>query len=265
MLPEADSAGQPFAGRSFSPNPFASDSGEADQGLADARMAFHELLSVPADQRNSSDLTDAWIGCVDAFRAARLLSPLIAQAGDFGVTDSGAVVEKTQELSVPHLAGPDGRAVAPLFADVAALVAWNSAARPIPVEGSRAALAAASDGLSLMILDPGSSESLGFRRGVIEALATGLPYVPPWRDSDVLSSIEGALAQFSSVINKHRVIDGDPARALAGPEVIVVLGVEPGLNQEDLRAVLAMVSANLAGDPIVAKACDGVGIRVLPV
>jgi hypothetical protein len=186
MLPAADSAGQPFEGRSFSSNPFAGDSGEADPTLRAALAALGELLDRDPEQRTQLELATTWGACVTALGAARVLSPLIAEAGDYGVTETGALVEKTQELSVPHLEGPDGRAVAPVFSDVAAMARWNSQARPIPVEGSRAALAAASEGLAL-VLDPGSPGTRVFRRSALEAAATGNTYVAPWMDEHVRS------------------------------------------------------------------------------
>ncbi len=262
MLPAADSAGQPFEGRSFSANPFAGDSGEADPTLRAARAAFDELLGRQFEDRTQLDLASAWGQCVVALGGARVLSPLIAEAGDYGLTETGAVVEKTQELSVPHLEGPDGRAVAPVFSDIAAMSRWNSLARPIPVEGARAALAAASDGLPL-VLDPGSPGSRVFRRSALEAVATGNPYVAPWVDEHVRASFATVLDEYRDVM-VHRVVCGDPAQTLAGPEVVVVVGLVSGLGPEAVAALLTEISTRWASDPVVAKRCDGVGVKVLP-
>lgn len=262
MLPAADSAGQPFEGRSFSVNPFAGDSGEVDPTLRAALTSFHELLGRQPEDRTQLDLASSWGQCVVALGAARVLSPLIAEAGDYGVTESGAVVEKTQELSVPHLEGPDGRAVAPVFSDVSALSRWNSQARPIPVEGARAALAAASDGLAL-VLDPGSPGSRVFRRSALEAAATGNPYLAPWVDEEVRASFAAVLDEYQEVV-VHRVICGDPAQTLAGPEVVVVIGLVPGLGQAAVAAMVTEMSTRWASNPLIAQRCDGVGVKVLP-
>src|SRR5690606_14137168 len=93
---------------------------------------------------------------VDAFRNARLLIPLVAEAGDEGVNDRGVRVDKTQELSIVTVGGPDGRAVLPVFSSVATMAAWNDAARPVPADGRRVALAAASEGTDLVVIDPTS-------------------------------------------------------------------------------------------------------------
>ena len=262
MSPAADSAGQPFEGRSFSANPFAGDSGDADPTLRAALASFDELLGRQPEHRTQLDLATAWGQCVVALGAARVLSPLIAEAGDYGITETGAVVEKTQELSVPHLEGPDGRAVAPVFSDVAAMSRWNSQARPIPVEGARAALAAASDGL-VLVLDPGSPGSRVFRRNALEAAATGNPYLAPWVDEDVRASFAAVLDEYKEVL-VHRVVCGDPTQTRAAPEVVVVVGLVPGLGQDAVATLLAEISTRWASDPVVAQRCDGVGVKVLP-
>lgn len=261
-MPAADSAGQPFEGRSFSPNPFAHDSGEADPTLAASLAALQELLDRDPEQRTQADLAGAWGQCVESLGKARVLSPLIAEAGDYGVSDTGAVVEKTQELSVPHLEGPDGRAVAPVFSDVEAMTRWNPQARPIPVDGARAALAAASDGLAL-VLDPGSPGTRVFRRSALAAAATGNAYVAPFVDEDVRSSFAEVLAEYPQVV-VHRVLCGDPTQTLAGPEVVVVLGLVPGLGQEAVASLVEEISTRWASDPVIVERCDGVGLKVLP-
>lgn len=262
MLPAADSAGQPFEGRSFTPNPFAADTGEADVGLKSALTEFHARLADAATA--PAPLASAWVAVIDAMRTSRLLSPLIAQAGDFGVTGDGLTVEKTQELSVPHLQGPDGRAVAPVFTDVSALAEWNRDARPIPVDGPKAALAAASDGLELMVLNPGSVESVVFRRSAIRAIATGEDYCPPWADGAVGGVIAQGVSAGGQRIVGHHIAPGDPAQALAGPEVLVVLGVSPGLGEVELRDITGTVSAVWADSVVLGESCDGLGVKVVP-
>jgi hypothetical protein len=264
MSPAVDSAGQPFAGRSFTPNPFSADSGEADGVLAKALATFHSLESNPVGGASMSLRARAWVAVVDALRHARLLSPLIAQAGDYGLTADGKTVEKTQELSVPHLQGPDGRAVSPVFSDVAAMTAWNSQARPIPVAGQRAALAAASDGLDLMVVDPGAAHSVVLRRSAIRAIATGEDYEPPWVSAILADAVAAGLAAGGAHVVRHRILPGDPEQVLAGPEVLVALGVTPGLDDVSLRSVIEEVTHAWASDPRISHECDGLGVKVLP-
>ena len=263
-MPDSDSAGRPFAGRSFQPHPFAGDTGEVDPGLARALAAFHAVASDLPEQRPYEQVGLAWEAVVEALRHARVLSPLIAEAGDFGLTDEWNVVEKTQELSVIHLEGPDGRPVAPIFGDVAAMTAWRRDARPIPVESSRAAIAAAADGLAVMVLNPGSDTQVCLRRGALESLARGDTYLAPWRDPLVLGALEEGLRSQADRIPQHRVIPGDPRAQLSGPEVVVVVGVVPGLDASHLDETLAAVSLAWSENDVVSSRVDGLGIKVIP-
>jgi hypothetical protein len=264
MLPAADSAGQPFAGRSFSANPFQGDSGERDPELALALEAFGEVLSTPAATRSTQELAASWRALVEVLRSVRLLTPLIAEAGDFGFTETGAVVEKTQELAVVHVEGPDGRPVLPVFSDVRTLSAWNSSARPVPVDGQRAALAAAAEGLDLMVLDASASHSIIVRRSALKAIATGEKYSPPWVDNTVAEHIASGLESAVPFIKKHRILAGDPSQTLAGPEVVVAVGVPVGFDPEELRGALSLVSDRWSQNDVLVSSCDGIGIRVLP-
>lgn len=264
MSQAADSAGQPFAGRSFQDHPFAGDTGERDPALAGALASFQALASALPKERPYESLARSWEELIEALRHARVLSPLIAEAGDFGLTDSGQVVEKTQELSIIHVEGPDGRAVAPVFSDVSSMIAWRADARPIPVDMPRAAIAAASDGLSVMVLDPGSNHHCALRRGAIESLASGSAYVSPWRDPEVLVALERGLEPHATVVSRHRVVPGDLLQHLAGPEIVVALGIEPGLDEQVLRGMLAQISLSWSEDAVLSKKVDGIGIKVLP-
>jgi hypothetical protein len=264
MSPAADSAGQPFEGRSFSPNPFSGDSGEADATLVRAQDAFHALLHTDDTLSALPGLAVAWTEVVRAVRDARLLSPLIAEAGQWGVTEDGKQVDKSQELSVPHLQGPDGRAVAPVFSDVASMATWNKDARPIPVEGHRAALAAASDGLELMVLDPASPRSVVFRRSALRSIATGEDYLPPWLDPLVAEEVQRGVDAGGAQIVWHRIVPGDPAQVLAGPEVQVVLGVGLGLSANQLSELTTAVGNAWAASTVLTERCDGISARVIP-
>lgn len=264
MFLAADSAGQPFEGRSFTPHPFQGDDGGEDPALASARQAFQDIVSLPAQDRTAVQLGTAWVGVIEALRSTRVLSPLIAEAGGYEATDAGAVVEKTQELSVVHVAGPDGRPVAPVFSSVERMSQWNAEARPVPVETVRAALATAADGLDLMVLDPGSPQQCALRRSAVKALATGAAYQPPWLDSEVQAAAAKGLAKAGRLVSKHRVVAGDPSQTLSGPEIVVVVGVVPGEDPEELRRCLEAVTLAWTLDSLLADRVDGMGIRVIP-
>jgi hypothetical protein len=186
----------------------------------------------------------------------------MTEAGEFGLTDEGRVVEKSQELSIVHVEGPDGRAVAPLFSSVQALSAWNAEARPVPVDSARAALATAAEGLALMVLDPGSTHSLTLRRGALRAIATGDPYVSPLLDKEVRVALESGFRSHRQVVVSFEVHSGDPSHTLSGPEVVVAVSLAPGLTAEELSSLLDNVSASWSENALLQARVDGLGIKV---
>ncbi len=259
MSPAADSAGQPFDGRSFEPNPFQGDTGDADLSLAAA------LESFPAARSGSSpeDIDGAFDQVIRSLHSARLLVPLIAEAGDYGVTDEGQVVEKSQDLCIVHVEGPDGRGVAPFFSSVPAMSVWNPTARPVPVEASRAALATASEGLALMVLDPGSDHSVVLRRSALQSLATGKPYVSPLRDEVVHEALQAGWEPHRGAVVSFTVHSGDMSRTLSGPEVVVSLALVPGLSADELTTMLGEISTSWSANTLLQARVDGLGIKVV--
>jgi hypothetical protein len=260
MSPATDSAGQPFEGRAFTPNPHAGDAGECDPELA---LALDHFFSPDTSSFGELVAERPIVELLDALRGARVLAPLMAEAGGFEITNKGALHEKSQELSVLHLEGPDGRPVSPIFSSVSSMIQWNPAARPIPVSAPQAALAAASDGLALLVLNPGTARSLTFRRGAIKALATGDAWVPAWDDPEVVGALRDAVVKESDWVTTMAVGTGDPGLALAGPEVLVTLSVQRGLEATELHRRLAGLTMEWGECPVLAERVDGIGVKVL--
>lgn len=244
----ADSAGVPFEGRAFQVNPSADDDGSADPTLLEALRRF---------RARELGVTEV----VAALGGARLLVPLLTERGDEGVGAHGQLVDKTQELALVTVAGPDGRAVLPAFSSVDAMRTWNPVARPIPVAASRAALAAASDGLGAIVLDPGSPTEFVVRRTAFESLATASRFVPCFADERVLQAFLDATAG-EPVVRAVQLAPGDPDARLAGPELLLQLALEPGLDRETLDAVLARLGAAWAADPTIAARVDSIAVRL---
>lgn len=244
----ADSAGVPFEGREFHANPAAGDDGTADPRLLEALRRFraHDL-----------GMTEV----VDALGPARVLVPLVTERGDEGVGAHGQLVDKTQELALVTVAGPDGRAVLPAFSSVDAMRVWNPQARPIPVSAPRAALAAASDGVGAIVLDPGSPTEFALRRTGFEALATASRFVPCYLDERVLEAFLAASAGEPSV-RAVQLAPGDPEARLAGPELVVQLALVPGLAREELDALLARLGDAWAASPVIAERVDSIAVRL---
>jgi hypothetical protein len=245
----ADSAGNPWAGREFDDNTFGDDDGSAPPALLGALAAFRAGEVGPET-------------VVDAVRTSRLLIPLVAQLGDSGVNDHGHLVDKTQELAIVTVAGPDGRTVLPVFSSVTAMQTWNPLARPVPAVGARVALAAASEETELVVLDPTSETEFVIRRPALWAIAQGQPWLPSYRDPDVFTAF---VASIGSELGVHDVslLPGDPAARLRGEELVVRLELGAGLTQEELDAVLRRLAQRWASDDVIALRVDSLRVQLV--
>lgn len=247
----SDSAGVPWAGRSFAQNPHAADRGDAPAALAEALRRFR------AGEVGQSAV-------IAEFGAARLLIPLLAELGDGGTElgEHGLAIDKSQELSIVTVEGPDGRRVLPVFASVGAMSRWNPSARPVPADGVRVALAAADDGTDLVVLDPGSETEFVLRRPAVWAVAQLHEWQPPFESAAVQAafarSIERELAVLGVTLHA-----GDPRARLAGPELVVRLELVAGLTRDELDAMTARLAHRWAADDVIATAVDSLSVKLV--
>ncbi|GAA2083693.1 hypothetical protein GCM10009840_20430 [Pseudolysinimonas kribbensis] len=243
-----DSAGIPFTGRRFHDNAGAGDDGTAPPRVLEAIRRFR-MREVGAPE------------VVAAVHSARLLVPLVAVRGDEGVGARGRLVDKTQELSIVTVEGPDGRSVLPGFTSVAAMQAWDASARPIPIDAPRVALAAASEGTPLIVIDPGSATEFAVRRPALRPLATGEPWTPSFEDPDVLAAFQASAAGRDELLGVA-VGAGDPDARLLGPELLVLLTLRPGLGEEELAVLVGELQRRWSAHPVIAERVDSIGVRV---
>lgn len=243
-----DSAGVPWEGRAFESNPHSGDDGSADPALLAALLRFRTGEG-------------SQVEVVDAFRAARVLIPLIAEKGEEGVAPSGLAVDKTQELSIVTVAAPDGRKVQPVFSSVTAMQKWDPTARPIPVEAIRAALAASSEDTDLIVLDPTSDTEFVIRRPAVWAIAQEQAWEPSFHSREVFAALQESIAHELAVID-IAVASGDPDARLHGPELIVILELIDGLEREVLDAVLARLAQRWASDDRIAVLADSLTVKL---
>jgi hypothetical protein len=244
----ADSAGQPWEGRHFEPNPSAADDGSAPPEYVAAMSDFRAGASTIAD-------------VVEAVRGCRFLIPLVAVAGETGTTDAGVVVDKTQELSIITVVGPDGRPVLPVFSSVDTMRHWRPDARPVPADAVRVALAAAAEHTDRVVIDARSPETLlVLPRPAVWAIAQGVPWVPAVDDPAVLEAIARPAAPHPEIW-AVTLLAGDPQGRGEAPEVIVRLGIDDETSPERLRAIIAALSEAWAGDPTVAERIDALTVQ----
>lgn len=253
----ADSAGQPWQGRQFEPNSHADDDGSADPLVMSALELFRSFEPM-APQRAA-----AQAAVVGAIARSRLLVPLIAEPGDLGVSPSGLVVDKTQELALVTVAGPQGQKVMPAFTSVAAMTKWRVDARPVPVDARRAALAAVAEDIAWIVIDPQSDSEFVVRRPAVRAIAQGVEWRPNHADPDLHAVFEKGVAS-DPYVRAIRMVPGDPdARGLSEDLVVQVILV-PNLPQEDVMGALQALSTAWAGETIFSERVDSMKIQVIP-
>ncbi|MDN5777431.1 MAG: SseB family protein, partial [Humibacillus sp.] len=179
--PPADSAGQPWAGKSIPSHGFSGDTGEADAVLLAALRAAAERPSPEAEQ-----------AAMEHVARVRWLVPVVAVAAE--VDDSGEhVVETRTDMAAVTLTAPDGSRALPVFTSLQALAAWDAAARPVPVRAAVAARSAISEECSVLLVDVGSDHATVLRPSMLWALAQERAWVPSHHDVHVASAVAAAL------------------------------------------------------------------------
>jgi hypothetical protein len=112
-----------------------------------------------------------------ALAHTRLIVPVTALPAETVVGADGLVHDKTVEMALPVMIGTDGRRALPAFTSVAALAAWDPAARPVPVPTQRAALGAVQEDCAFLVVDPAGPVTWVADRAQVESLAREDP--PP--------------------------------------------------------------------------------------
>lgn len=145
------------------PDPgFAGDTGEADPVVLSALAAFESGRAGAA--------------AVDGVLAgSRVLVPVLAVVTESDAGADGLRRDKTADVAMVTVTGRDGRRGLPVFTSVAALQAWNAAARPVPVEAARAARAALDDGAAALLVDPSPRPRFVVTGERLALLAAGWP------------------------------------------------------------------------------------------
>ena len=140
-----------------------------DDGSADARLA-QTLIRHSSGRAPLAEV-------VDALAFARVLVPVVASGELRHVGKHGLDQDAVASTGVVAVRMADGRSALPIFTDVDAMRAWNAAARPVPAEGPRAALAAVAEEWSALVLNPGM-EAVVIPRPAVWALAQGHEWKP---------------------------------------------------------------------------------------
>jgi len=244
-----DSAGVPWEGRHIENPAVPDDDGSAPPRLLEAIKRFR-----------AREVGEAEV--VDALRESRLLVPLVAELGDTGIGAHGHAVDKSQELSIVRVAGPDGRTVQPAFTSVASLGSWNRDARPVPAAAPRVALAAVEEHTDIVVIDPTSATEFAVRRPALWAIARSEPWTPSYLDPAVLTAFLDA-ASPESVVRELYLAPGDPDARLAGPELVVRLSLEEGLDRLAVDDLMGRLRDRWSADEIIATRVDSLKVQLV--
>ena len=244
MSPAADSAGVPWAGRTLTSQPFAGDDGTTDAAL----LAALTTWSGGGD----------FAAVVRAWAPTRVMVPIVAVLGEGDDVRAAAEAgqgDKSADMALVTITGPDGRRILPAFSSTAALATWNASARPVPVEAARAAQAAVLEGCEVVVIDPAGPIPCLLPRPAVWAVAKGRDWLPPALDDEVLAAV-ATIASAIPELAAHRC----EADGVAG--LNVVLGLPPGLDQEQVAQIAGRMSQLLAADELVAERADALRLTV---
>ena len=240
--PLTDTAGVSWQGRDYTVSPFPADDGSVPPALA-AALAAHRAGQDPHRR-----------ALVAALAQSRVLVPIMAVATETGTTAHGLTGDNGADMAMVSITAPDGTTVLPLFSSVAALAAWRSDARPVPVVAPQAAQAAVQEGCTALLLDPSAEAPTGpedapilLPRSVLWALAQGREWIPPHEDAELASALQRLGTEASP-----QVIDLLP-QAGERAEVDLHLRLRPGLTAPQVREVVDAVTTALGAEQLVAE------------
>lgn len=139
-----------------------------------------------ADPRVTETLGGYWRGEISehrmlgVLREARVLVPIVA------VADGES--EKQTDMAMPKLVGKDGRAAMMAYTSVDAMRLWDAAARPVPMQLSRACQAALAENCALVI-DVGGPVQVDLAGPRLAAIASGEPVPLPHEDPEIIQTV----------------------------------------------------------------------------
>lgn len=219
--------------KTFAPNPFSNDDGTQPAEFAAAK-AIEPPERTPA--------------VVRALVAGRVLVPVLPHAAPADPLNPHADDEDCEAPPSILMELPDGRHAMPAFTSMDAMRAWDPTARPVPMYGSRAAQAAVEQGDGLMLLDP-TDEVVLIPRPAVWALATGMEWVPAWKDPELGRVAAEALAGITGT----RGIALVPGRTA---EVAAVVLVDETLDRPQVERIMGEVSRALSTNPTLRERVD---------
>ncbi len=226
-----------FEGRTLSAPAFPTDPGTTPPELAVALSAG-----------DSHGIVEALLGC-------RVFAAVVAVLDGSGGGDQPTATagDKEADMAVVTVRAPSGRLALPVFSSVAALAAWSTDARPVPVKGVLAARAAFDEGAEALLIDPA-----GPCRAVIEgpdllALAESRPADRPASDRELRRALDRAAA--AAGLEPHHVEVAEAPRSPSpegtGVDLVVRLRIEDSFDDAAAGEAGRTFSKVLCADPVM--------------
>lgn len=233
------------------PSLSAGGADSADRGDADPRLAAG-LRSLAAGEAGArAEVLAALVG-------ARVFAAITATAtAEHTESGTGLRAESSAEMAVVLLEAPDGSRALPVFSDLGALGRWRQDARPVPLTGAQACVAALDERAGAVVLDQAVT--------VTELATLAAGWVPVTGSALAARHQETALrpaerpAPEDLVLALRTALAGErlvSARWLTGPEG-AVLGVAatPELTPTELAGLAQRLVSRL-GDRLPAAGLD---------
>jgi SseB protein N-terminal domain len=259
----ADSAGRPWAGRDLSGDGNPLHNFDDDDGLADAGYAAAVRRLIAGDG------TEAEV--IQALAGARVFVPIVAELGEEADGGHGLAADKQADMALVTLKAPDGRKALPVFSSVQALQAWHPQARPVAVYAARAALSAVAEQAELMVLDPGAEMTFVARRPAVWALAQQKAWLPAYADAALAGIVSSAASGEPRILRiQLEAGSGVATRTAAGqvvpgggpgPELRLVIRLEPGLEQDEVRDIVGSLQQSLSTNQDFVERVDSLEVR----
>lgn len=226
-------------GKSLPDPGFAGDDGSADPALAAALQAATD----DAGRRPE---------VLAALHGARVLAAVSAVAGATGTTAAGLTVDKEADIALALLDDGSGRRALPVFTSLATLARWDTTARPVPVDGPRAAAVAVAEGAAELVVDVAGPRTVTLGEREVRALLRGRPTVPAYDDPELGAAIREVTRHVPGV-RRTRL---EPCR---GADARLTLVLDPSA---DPAAAARAVAERLA--PLAAGLVRGLDLAVVP-
>lgn len=242
-----------FGGMTVPEPEFADDDGSADPALAAVLEAYAGGEAYDVD-------------LVVALRGRRLMVPLLAvldEAEDHAHGDGPPLPgEKDSHMASVSLVSPDGRRGLLAFTSVAAMAAWDPAARGIPSTAEKVAAAALEEGADAVLLDLGGPVRLALTGVPLLAIASGQDLPAPVDDPDVRQAVVRLLESCDGVVRADLQPGPEGPDGAVAADLLLLVAPAGG---QDAADVAGSVAQAVAADPLLARRCPrGVAVAVLP-